>query len=404
MAFQVKNWQNYPNPPYIVDGPGMQDLETRLSSYTDTSIQNIPNPNYANFYSTATQTATTAGSAYAVTYNGTGLVSGFAVNSNSQITPTISGKYNFQFDMQLNTNKSDTLNFWLRVNGSDVSNSGAQVSFSNQSSFARRAWSYILNLNAGDHVELWWASQNGGAQLTYSSQGAVGVGPAIPSIEVNVLQIATVYGYGGTSTAGAISGTSLAINNEGAAGSATIIGGTVTLSGTAGTTSLYPGVSSIYLNGITVYKIPFGYQTANIATGAPLFYPQTGWQLRDISVQVTTPWNALASADIGLLTTGGSGFYYSVGNTNGQSTSLYPNMQTSSSTAFTGLSHAANKPQDLLNLCAYYNQPYLPSSFVGTAPLCVCVTQNGLPNGAASTSTAGSALLIVTVANPATHQ
>jgi len=60
MAFQVKNWQNYPNPPYVVDGPGMQDLETRLSSYTDTSIQNIPNPNYANFYSTATQTAGSA--------------------------------------------------------------------------------------------------------------------------------------------------------------------------------------------------------------------------------------------------------------------------------------------------------------------------------------------------------
>jgi hypothetical protein len=63
MAFQVKNWQNYPNLSYVVDGPEMQDLKTRLSSYTDTSIQNISNPNYANFYPITTQTATTAGSA-----------------------------------------------------------------------------------------------------------------------------------------------------------------------------------------------------------------------------------------------------------------------------------------------------------------------------------------------------
>lgn len=187
MAFVVKNWQNYPNQPYLVDGPAMQDLETRLSNYTDTLRY------FGSWYYTGISSATVAGSAYYMPLDTTvGTIGMSTAVGGTGITFANKGFYNIQFSAQINANNVSgqgqaNMFIWLRQNGVDVPWSNTQVYVTKNDPYLVTAWNWIASANANDIFQIMWSTDVTGVVLFSSTTPGTGLtagyyGPNIPAI------------------------------------------------------------------------------------------------------------------------------------------------------------------------------------------------------------------------------
>ena len=142
---------------------------------------------YGSFYDTTTQTAAAINTAYAMTFDTTDLSAGVTIGSpTSRIYVDRPNVYNIQFSAQLdNTSGGSHLAYiWLRVNGTDVSNSAGQIRLKGTDGELVSAWNFLYSLNAGDYFELMWSVSDTSVQITAS--GAVAPVPAIPSVILTV--------------------------------------------------------------------------------------------------------------------------------------------------------------------------------------------------------------------------
>jgi len=79
----------------------------------------------------------------------------------SQIVVSNTGIYNLQFSSQMDKSDAgvDYVHFWLRRNGVDVTSSAGIISLQgNAPAYMMAAWNYLIELVAGDIIELYWAS------------------------------------------------------------------------------------------------------------------------------------------------------------------------------------------------------------------------------------------------------
>ena len=72
------------------------------------------------------------------------------------------GTYNFQFSVQLyNTGgggTGETVNIWLRKNNVDIADTDTKVVVPTNAPYVVAAWNFVIELNAGDYLELvMWA-------------------------------------------------------------------------------------------------------------------------------------------------------------------------------------------------------------------------------------------------------
>jgi hypothetical protein len=101
----------------------------------------------------------------------------------SQIVVSNTGIYNLQFSSQMDKSDAgvDYVHFWLRKNGTDVTASAGIISLQgNAPAYMMAAWNYLIELIAGDIIELYWASAdinmsiiNGTAQTSPFAHPAV---------------------------------------------------------------------------------------------------------------------------------------------------------------------------------------------------------------------------------------
>lgn len=156
---------------------------------------------YGAFSDYTDQTAAAANTAYAITLDTTDLSNGVSVVSGSRITVAHTGVYNFQWSGQfINTDSQDQdIDVWIRVNGTDVTGSNGRVTVPSKhgsiDGSVLPAWNYVLSLNAGDYVQLVWATTN----TTVSLQTAPSSSPhpSTASVIVTVTQQAAVISGGG---------------------------------------------------------------------------------------------------------------------------------------------------------------------------------------------------------------
>jgi hypothetical protein len=148
---------------------------------------------WGSFWSTSTQTTTGSSAVNAVTLNTTDPDSnGVSIISSSHITFAYAGTYNIQFSAQVyqTSNGSPSVDFWLRLNGTDIPQTTGTVDLSNQMHYALPAWNYILNLSAGDYLQLMWAADTSSVQLSYkAAQTSPHVAPATPSVILTAQQV-----------------------------------------------------------------------------------------------------------------------------------------------------------------------------------------------------------------------
>ena len=145
----------------------------------------VPN---ALYFSTVDQPIAVVDTAQVVTFNQTYLESGFSINgaSNSQITATYGGVYNFQFTTQIvsSSASSKTIYLWISRDGTDLGYTAKDVVLQGSSDVNEATWNFNLDLAAGEYVEMKWSSDDIDASL--NSEAATSPHPGIPSAVITV--------------------------------------------------------------------------------------------------------------------------------------------------------------------------------------------------------------------------
>lgn len=144
--------------------------------------------NYAEVYSTVDQTAALANTAYPITYNGTGPSQQISVVSNSRITFAEAGLYNITLNSQvLSTNASaKTVRFWWKQNGTNIANTTRLQTLTGNGEYRPLSMTHSFNIDAGDYVEVMWATTDTTASL--KAAPATAYAPASPSAQVLITQ------------------------------------------------------------------------------------------------------------------------------------------------------------------------------------------------------------------------
>lgn len=107
----------------------------------------------------------------------------------TRITVAQAGFYQIAVSNQYTSSNSSLkdVQTWLRVNGTDVTDSNSYVSLNGNGVNVIFSTTYSLSLNAGDYVQVMWASNDTAVSINYIA--ATGYSPASPSTIVSVTQI-----------------------------------------------------------------------------------------------------------------------------------------------------------------------------------------------------------------------
>lgn len=153
-------------------------------------------PAYGSFRDTTTQQVDSVNTPKAMTFNQItpGLngvtANGVSVEFSSHIKVARTGTYNVQFSAQLTKTDSgnDTMDIWLRRNGVDVPISNSEITIT--ASLRQVATSnYIIDLAAGDYLELMYSSADIATRILAIAPGTGPTRPAGPSITVAITQV-----------------------------------------------------------------------------------------------------------------------------------------------------------------------------------------------------------------------
>jgi hypothetical protein len=139
----------------------------------------------ALFYSTTDQTAAVVNTGYPVEFENTYLGNGVSIVSDTRITATASGFYNFQVTLQTDHvgGSDSTITTWINKNGTDVPYGGQQQTVKGNSVHAV-FWNFSIDLTAGQYIEMYWATDD--TNLSLNTEAPTSPHPGIPSAVVAV--------------------------------------------------------------------------------------------------------------------------------------------------------------------------------------------------------------------------
>lgn len=182
----------------------LQDLQigpdgdaASLAAVLQTEIQNLSvsppytpqlvRHRYGSFYDTTTQTAAAINTAYAMTFNTTELSQGVTRGTpTSRIYVDTLNTYNIQFSAQIDKTAGGVglVWIWLRKNGVNVPDSTGQIRIQGNNAEILAAWNYVIELNAGDYIELMWEVDD--TSVILLAEVASAVHPSVPSVILTV--------------------------------------------------------------------------------------------------------------------------------------------------------------------------------------------------------------------------
>jgi hypothetical protein len=149
--------------------------------------QYMNNP-YGAFQDSTDQTAASTTVAYPITFNTTDYSNGVTIASNSRITVAVTGIWNLQFSLQLlnDTNTSQDVDLWFRLNGTNIANSNSKYGLAPRKSAGDpyhviAALNYFVSLSANDYIEIVWRTTDTGAYINQYVAGTSPTRPATPS-------------------------------------------------------------------------------------------------------------------------------------------------------------------------------------------------------------------------------
>jgi hypothetical protein len=170
-----------------------------LFEATSSAAVNIELP-YGAFQDSTDQSASSTTTAYVISFNTTDYSDGVTLSSGSRINVAYSGLYNLQFSIQFANADSQIqdVDIWLRKNGTDVSGTNSQFSIDSKhgsiDGHLIGALNLFIALNAGDYIELAWATTNINVKLEYIPTQSSPTRPSTPSA-IATMQYVSSNGY-----------------------------------------------------------------------------------------------------------------------------------------------------------------------------------------------------------------
>jgi len=144
------------------------------------------------FFSTTDQPIAAANTAQPIDFPIEYLNNAVRVNSgtDSRVYVDIGGVYNFQFSGQLLSGSSSAkqVYIWINRNGTDIGYSTHQYTVSGSGNHLNISWNFDIDLDAGEYIEMQWASDDTNMKL--ESAAATALHPGIPSAVMAVNFIA----------------------------------------------------------------------------------------------------------------------------------------------------------------------------------------------------------------------
>jgi len=169
---------------------------------------------YGAFQDSTTQSAAAINTAYSVKLNTTDLSNNVTVVNDgggnpTRVTLANAGIYNIQFSLQLEkTGGSGNMiaDVWIRKNGVDIPSTTGKVVLTGSANASPviAAWNYVLDLSAGDYIQLMWATSNTNVEIVASA--AASPHPAIPSAILTVTQQSGIMAGSGITSINSLTG------------------------------------------------------------------------------------------------------------------------------------------------------------------------------------------------------
>lgn len=182
---------NLPVASTLVGDEELEIVQAGVSCRTTTQdVANLAVPlvyfagYYGSFCNTASQTNAGTTSANVVTFNVTTSSSGVSLAASTRLTAANAGVYNLQFSVQVSKSDdgNDDFDIWLRLNGSNVSNTNSRVTLTATGDTKLISRNYVVTLAAGGYVELVWSSADINMSLSAYAGGSNPTRPAVPSV------------------------------------------------------------------------------------------------------------------------------------------------------------------------------------------------------------------------------
>ena len=161
-------------------------LEALLAKLNTSNASGINFP-YGAFEDNTTQSHT-VNTANPMTFNQTDFSDGVTIVSGSRLTVSQAGIYNLQWSGQFQNTDTQLhdASVWLRQNGTDLAGSTGFISVPNSHGgtpgHTIAAWNYFVSLNANDHVEIYWSSDNAAVTLQAYPAGTSPTRPTTASV------------------------------------------------------------------------------------------------------------------------------------------------------------------------------------------------------------------------------
>jgi hypothetical protein len=145
---------------------------------------------YGEFSASTDQLVAVINTAYAVTFNTTGISNGVTLTGSptTRITVPAAGLYRVQVNMQIASASSSakTLWCWFRKNGTDIPNSARLTTSNINNGFVSMTHDITVSLTANQYIEVMYAGDDTGIFL--DSTASTAFAPASPAVQVAITQ------------------------------------------------------------------------------------------------------------------------------------------------------------------------------------------------------------------------
>jgi hypothetical protein len=152
----------------------------------DAGSQFLDSPN-GLFFDVTTRSLAAANTGYPIPFGMTYIGHHVAISDTSRITVAVPGIYNFSYTGQLTSTNSSSKDvaLWLRRNGQDVPYSTHFYTISGSGTKLIMNWLFEIDMQAGDYMEIVWASPDTTVSITATAAAAPHPGGASSVLSVD---------------------------------------------------------------------------------------------------------------------------------------------------------------------------------------------------------------------------
>lgn len=144
------------------------------------------------YHSEVTQLIGVANTEYPMSAETLDYSNGVTLIDNSKLQVVSGGTFNVQFSSVFKKIQGGSIEYvsvWLKINGQNVPWSNTDVTMANNNELIVASWNFLVELNGGDFVQLFWSSTTTQMDMVAIAPQSTPTRPGTPSVILTITQI-----------------------------------------------------------------------------------------------------------------------------------------------------------------------------------------------------------------------